>query len=1726
MNAILPGYHISQQIYESANSLVYRATREHDGRPVILKVLKPDYPNLAALSHYNQEYEIIRRLNVPGVVKTYGLEPYRNTLVLVLEDFGGVSIREWLARAGNAAVPLIQCLEIVSKIAAGLDQIHTSGVFHKNVNPSNVVFNQDTGILKLIDFGLATTLSRETPMLNIPQGLEGTLAYLSPEQSGRMNRTVDYRTDFYSLGVLFYELLTGRLPFEAADILELVHAHLAKSPVAPHELDPTIPRVVSALVLKLMEKAPEDRYQSAQGIKHDLDLCLQQVQSGQIPGFEPGERDWTDHFLIPEKLYGRDAEIKKLITAFERVAHGSTELMLVTGFSGVGKTAVINEIHTPIVRQRGYFIKGKFDQLGRSIPFSAFVQAFRDLMGQLLSEGQAQCDRWRAAILSALGESAQVINEVIPELERIIGPQPPVPELTGSAVQNRFNLLFQRFIAVFTTAEHPLVIFLDDLQWADLASLKLMQLLMSETATGYLLLLGAYRDNEVSPVHPLMMTLDEIGRTGAKHNIVRLEPLGQADINRLIADTLSCSPEITRPLTRLVYQKTQGNPFFNNQFLKALYEEKLITFDFAVGHWQFDIAQVSTLALTEDVIEFMTLQLQKLPAGTQEALKVAACIGNWFDLETLAIIHQQSEIETAANLWEAVKAGVVLPQGEVYEFVQARENASDLTFLTDARAESPAYRFLHDRVQQAAYALIPEAQRPTLHLTIGRLLLSKTQPQQLEERLFEIISQFNAGLSQVASQSERDTLAHLNLQAGQKAKAATAYAAAMDYLIKGASLLPSDCWQTCYSLTLSLYSELVEVAYLTGNFEQMEQVAREVLQQATTLLDKVRVYEVQIQAEIARNQLKAALQLGLSVLYELDTTFPEQPGQAEIENALQRVPIALAGKPIPGLLHLPPMTDPVSLATMRIMFSIGAPAYLVEPPLFPLLIVRQLIQSINYGNTAASVYAYASYGMLLCGVLGDIESGHEFGLLALNLLPHLKAKEVQARTYFTYYTFIHHWKSAIVETLSPLLEGYHSGLETGDLEFASYSISHRFINAFFTGYELNALARDIATFRAAIHSFHQENPYYYLGTCQQAVLNLLGKSYDPCVLVGDAYDEMQMLPQYKRASDITALHNLFIHKMILCTMFGDYEQAVEHASQSGQYAAGVPGIIAVVLHHFYDSLARLSIYDDSEPDTQTAILQQVAQNQEKLQQWAASAPMNYRHKFELVEAERYRVLGEPLTAMDWYDRAITSAKENGFLQEEALANEFAARFYLGLGKEKIAQIYIQAAYHGYSKWGAAAKTAHLERLYAPLLTSALSPQKQQFSLVGSPPLDLVTIIKASQAIAGQIELDHLLKAMIQIAIENAGAQRAVLLLEKDSAWVIEAVGSVDSHAIQIVQTHDFSESDIVPMTLIDHVARTRQDLVFDDVAAAQEFAHDPYIKRHNVKSVLCVQLVNRGCLVGILYLENNLTTRAFTVQRLELLDLLASQMAISLDNAHLYASLEAKVTERTRQLEFANRELASFAYSVSHDLRAPLRSIDGFSQALLEDYESALDAEGQDYLRRVRNASQRMEQLIDHLLKLSRISRQEMQRKIVNLSALAREIAAELAQADPGRDIVFSIAEEITVMGDADLLRVVLNNLMSNAWKFTGKRAQAVIQFYDTIYDNEHVYVIKDNGAGFDMRYANKLFGAFQRLHQQTEFEGTGIGLATVQRIIHRHGGRIWAEAALDEGATFYFTLG
>ncbi len=939
----LPGYQILSTISENENTLVYRGIREQDEQPVILKVLKQDYPTPLQLSQYQQEYEITHNLNLVGVVKAYSLEKYQNTLVIIFEDFGGKSLRKCLnerIKAGKELISLEEFLRIAIQIADSLGNIHAANIIHKDLNPANILVNSETGQLKIIDFGMSTVLSQENTSVNNPNILEGTLAYISPEQTGRMNRSLDYRTDFYSLGVTFYELLTHRLPCEATDVLELVHFHIAKQPVPPVEgrrqkaegRREEIPQVVSDIVMKLLAKNAEERYQSAWGLKADLEGCLRQlVATGKVETFSLGSQDISDKFQITQKLYGREQEIAALLGTFERVIgdlseeqrtnnkqqitnnKGQSELMLVAGYAGIGKSVLVQEIYKPITQKRGYFISGKFDQFQRNIPYFGMIKAFQELVEQLLTESETQLELWREKLLAALGSNAQVIIDVIPEVELIIGKQPEVPELSAAESQNRFNLVFQNFIELFTTSKRPLVIFLDDLQWADGASWKLIQLLMSGSETG-LFLIGAYRDNEVGSAHPLRLTVEELQLIGVNVNQIFLSPLNLTTVNQLIADTLKESPEQTRQLAELLVRKTHGNPFFMKEFMKSLYEEGLLYFDINKLNWNWDLEQIQAREFTDNVVELMTSKIQKLPVKTQQVLKLAACICNQFELETLAIVNQKSPKETAASLWEAVTEGLILPIGDAYKLIEL-DIISELSNNLDKLVASPRvqpitieYKFAHDRIRQAAYSLIPEDQRQTIHRQVGELLWQNTSDKQLEQKVFDIVNQLNLGGELINSQVKPDELAKLNLIAGKKAKASAAYEPSFNYLKIGIGLLGEDGWQTEYKLTLELYVNAASTAYSCGDFQQMDELVQTVLYHGKTLLDKVKVYAVKIEAYTAQNQLLEAIKTALSVLKLLGIELPEKPNKLQILLGFIRTKFTLRGKRVEDLINLPQMT--------------------------------------------------------------------------------------------------------------------------------------------------------------------------------------------------------------------------------------------------------------------------------------------------------------------------------------------------------------------------------------------------------------------------------------------------------------------------------------------------------------------------------------------------------------------------------------------------------------------------------------------------------------------------------------------------------------------------------------------------------------------------------------------------------------------------------------------------
>jgi len=1515
----IPGYRISEELYNGSRTIVYRGYRD-DSLPVVIKLLKNPYPSFSELVQFRNQYTIAKNLNSPLIIQTYSLEPYQNGYALVMEDFGGISLKEW--RTGENLRNITEFLQIAIALCNALDILYRDQIIHKDIKPANILINPATKQVKLIDFSIASLLPRETQTLMNPNVLEGTLSYISPEQTGRMNRGIDYRTDFYSLGVTFYELLTGELPFQSIDPMELVHSHLAKLPPNMNtnplltkerlpkagEVSFPIPQVLCDIVMKLMAKNAEDRYQSALGLKFDLEKCLSQLQeTGEIKSFPIAQRDVCDRFIIPDKLYGREIEVETLIQAFERVSLGATEMMLVAGFSGIGKTAVVNEVHKPIVRQRGYFIKGKFDQFQRNIPLSALVQAFNDFMEQLLTESDSQIQQWKSKILEAVGENGQVIIEVIPELERIIGQQPSPPELSGNAAQIRFNLIFQKFTQVFTTTEHPLVMFLDDLQWADSASLKLMQLLMADT--GHLLLIGAYRDNEVEKAHPLMLTLSEIEKTQATINTITLTPLNQRQVNQLIADTLKCSESLALPLSLLVSQKTQGNPFFATQFIKALHQDRLIQFNFESGFWECDIAQVTTQAVTDDVVAFMAFQLQRLPQSTQNILQLAACIGNQFDLATLAIVSESSEIETAADLWKALQEGLLLTTGDVYKFFQHSEQDSDLKPI-NYNFQVPNYKFLHDRVQQAAYSLIPEAQKQTTHLKLGQLLLNNISPSEQEEKIFKIVSQLNLGLGLIAQQIERDQLAQLNLLAGRKAIAATAYTAAIEYLTLGMELLTADSWQSHYNLTLALYEDAAKAEYLNTSFEQAIKLTDLILQQTTQMLDRVKAYELKVQIYIAQDQQVKAIETGLKALEQLKISL--RSPDVEPENRLAQLPT------LTNLANIPEMTNLESLAALRLLISITPPVHHVKPDMFPSVALTKLHLCLEQGHSSLAAFAYGSYGVFLCAVIGDIDTAYYSSQIALKLLEQYQSKEISSKIYMLFGVFICAYKEHGRNTLIALRESIQCGLEVGDIEHASYSMMAECTHLFLIGETLDAVEERQTKYINLLLKLKQKHCVDYAKIWRQVTLNLLNRSSHQYYLTGVDFDETEMLPHLHNTHNHQSLFAIYLAKTAILYTFDQYEQAASNAEKATEYMDGAFGLLLVVAHNFYYSLCLLAKYSscDRQQDQQECWLNQVVSNQKLMHYWAGYAPVNFQHKYDLVEAETARVIGDKLKAMEYYDRAITLAKANGYIQEEALSNELAAKFYLGWDKEKVAQTYMQEAYYCYARWGAKAKIEDLEKHYPQLLQAILQQQRinlnpsetiafrgtsssTRTSSTGSTSisdvLDFTSVLKAAQAISSSLELDQLVASLTRIILENSGAKKAALILPQEDTWQVRAITSNSQIDIQtVLQPQLLDNCQDIPVNIINYVKNTKQTVVIDNCTTNIIGLIGEYMHSSQPQSVLCTPIINQGRLVGILYLENQLTQGVFTSDRLSIINFLCTQAAISLENAQLYNHLQER----------------------------------------------------------------------------------------------------------------------------------------------------------------------------------------------------------------------------------------
>jgi predicted ATPase/GAF domain-containing protein len=1501
-------YTLTELIYEGAGIALYRGYKTTTGAPVVAKLLTDQYPSPRDIAMLRHEHAILRELNVPGVVKAIDLQRHKNSLFLVLEPTPGESLDKILKAQ---KLPLITSLRLAKAIADALGAVHKKGVIHKDIKPHNILADLAKSEITLLDFGIATRLRQESVPAAAPDALEGTLAYMSPEQTGRMNRAVDHRTDFYSLGVTMYEMLTGQLPFPMTQPMAIVHSHIARAPARPREHAHEIPSAVDDIVMKLLSKTAEDRYQTAQGLAADLEHCIQMLEEARgIEPFPLGRHDSSGELNISQRLYGREKETSALLAAFDRVAKGAGELLLVSGYSGVGKSVLIHEVHKPIANKGGYFVTGKFDQLSLGTPYFAVMQAFRDLVRQALKEPQDTFARLKEGMIAAVGSIGQLLVDLVPALELIIGPQPAVQALGPTESKNRFILLVQNFLRVFATSERPLVIFLDDLQWADPASLKLLHMLLTDRESSHLLVIGAYRDNEVDAMHLLSIALGDARKAGATIHEIKLLPLAPADVTQLIADSIDSTALRAEPLAAVVYERTRGNPFFMNQFLKALHKEKALVFDAAFGGWTWDQASIRAMKATDNVVEFMLAALRKLAPETQRGLTLAACIGHRFDLDVLSLIDERPRSTTAKGLWEALAEGLIIPLDPEYRFAYDERSAADEP--APASEFRVGYRFLHDRVQQAAYALIQgRKEQQEVHLRIGRLIQPKKGETSGDSDLFDVVNHLNIGAPLIRDPGELLELARLNVAAGKKAKDATAYAAAADYFKAGITALgDGETWDQEHDLTFALHIGLAECASLNGRFEEAEALFDVLLKHATSISERAEIYQlcgVLYNAQDKFQQTIKAVLTGIA-LFGVEMSESEEYCKAQCDVELAKIKENLAGRSIESLIDAPTLDDPDKRAVVRLMMNLCIAAYEKHHFLGKLALFKQVNFGLQHGHSDLAAYGYAMLAVSLSASYHRMQEGYEFGKLALALNERFNNSNIEAKLNFLF--AVHHFTfKPLRDALPYFARAIQAGLESGDFVFASHACGMVVETRFCQGDDLGSVQEEIDKCLALMQRTKNKFNVWRIGITKQQIANLKGQTKSRHTLDDDTFREAELLSTLEAARIAFLAYALYLSKLELAVIYGDDEEAMEHLTQAEKRAWACRGTHIGIERSFYGGLTLLAIYAAAPDDEKPRYLTMLEGYQASLATWAKACPMNYRHKHLLVLAERARVEGDDARAADLYDQAIAAAWENDFLHEEALAKELCARFYLAKGKAIIARAYMTDALYGYHRWGATAKVSLLVARYPELVSRSTTAQHSALlpadlgtltrqSTGGA--IDVLAVIRAAQVVTGEIVLDKLLDRLMRIVIENAGARKGILLLEHDGRLATEASATVEPDVVRVMPSSPTDEGADIPATVVNYVRRTKTPVIFGSGTVDPIFANDPYLSANRPESLLCMALVNQGRLTGVLYLENKITKDAFPPARVELLSLLASQAAVAIENALLYADVQA-VTQELRQ---------------------------------------------------------------------------------------------------------------------------------------------------------------------------------------------------------------------------------
>ncbi|KAF3363044.1 putative ATPase [Chlamydiales bacterium STE3] len=1608
MSVTLPNYIIFREVGHGLKHTTYRGIREADHIPVLIKTFSTSHPRIEDVCRLKNEYELLSSLQASSIIRALGLEVYQGKYYLILEDPTDLVLLEKILHTHE--FNLAQSLTIAIHIVKALGELQSQEVIHKDIQPRNILIDPKNLEVKLTGFTYATRIPKQRFSIKNPTLLEGSLAYMPPEQTGRMNREVDYRADFYSLGVTLYQIFTHELPFKTVDSMELVHAHIAKTPLSPHQVNPKIPVPVSDIIMKLMAKKAEERYSSSFSLLQDLEYCLQEVQEHKnLEAFPLGHNDVARKLQISQKIYGREREIHRLLVAFNEVCEGTTQMMLISGYAGIGKTSLVNEIRKPVLENNGFFISGKFDQFKKGIPYHAFIESFQDLIQQILTESDETIAKWRERLKEALGSNAPVIIELIPELQYIFGERLPSQEFDTQETQNRFNFFFQRFISLYATHETPLVIHLDDLQWIDTASLHLIEIILTTLKTRGLFLIGSYRNNEVSLLHPLMTTTQRIIKNGGAISEIEVPPLNLANVEELLMDSLHSSEAASKKLAKLITEKTQGNPFFINQLLTFLYEEHYLTV--VDNKWTWDTEKIASLNVSDNVVDLLILKLQKCSLETQKILKIASCVGTHFDVRLIARIADKPLHDVMNFLMEAIHDGFILPSEDALNYLWS--DSKELTETLHYQSPSQAFRFQHDKILQAAYIMAEPLERKNYHLKIGRILLQRYNGHQLEEHIFEIITQLNQAAELITNEQERKNLSKMNFLAAQRAMRSVAYGTALGFLKTGLEFLPTNKWDIEYQLTFDIYLAAAECEYLLLNYEEASRLFDLIMEYARTIHEKVLIDTLKVKLNVSSIQYDEAIKFGRNALKLMGIHLPSRMLKLHILKEFLFLKAKLLTTTLEDIKNLPLVTNREHLDILTLMAFLVTPAYLKSKELFALVVIKGLNLTLKYGNAPTSAYLYACYGIMLNALFEDFTTAFDFGQLALDLNRKFEDQKWVAPTKSFVGTFLNPTRNHLKTSVSILQTGYEMSTSIGDFNTAVFCLGMMIVDKYLISDNVDDLMEQIKASIDYCVKVKSHNRGYVFIALRQTILALKGLTDNPASLNSEGFSEGHYIKALIENNFWITLYFAYTFKMQVCYLFGEFDKLEEIGKETDALTHVAIGQPMRLENDFYHALGLCALYASRDVSMQKSYQVKIKGILKRLHIWAKAVPSNNLHKYLLIKAELARLNGRNSEAVESYDASIASARENGYTQNEGIASELFGKFYLLQNKAHLAKQYFQDAHYAYYRWGASGKVVQLEKQNPTFFPFSTRPTLEQpHSALESddigrqPSLDLMAVIKAIHSISSEIVLEKLLAQLMKILIETAGAQKAALILEKEGNWAVEATVTTESGNQPLIKSVPLKDKKHELSTaIINYVLRTKEQIVLDDAANESLFATDSYISEKKPQSILCFPLLHQGKVIGALYLENNLTTKAFTPERIEILKLLTTQIATSLENSLLYLQ-QAKLTD---ELKTTNEKL--------------------------EDYSHNLERRVYDRTRELNEKNQQLQETLNQIKEMQKKFIQ--QEKLVSLGIVTKGIATELRNplnyiynfADLSKKLVEELKETLPEANQLDAFNLIELNL-------------------------------------------------------------------------------------------------